>query len=377
MTERTERRHIIHFVIGEIGGVGKSTFCKVLVERYLRLLGIKFKVVDCDRTNPNVGMAYDRRNYDPAEARKVKSLIADGRVAVVEAESRLSMRQLQFDALKATCDELREVKSVDESKENCDLLDIAISDLKSGEQLVGEAEQLLAEAQRQYDRNCQPIEDRIYFSEDLDDYSIPDRLVLLAREQDVIVNLPAQISGVFNGWVKESGLLTFIKEEENIDVVCWFVGKPTTLSIDLLKADHKFHDGRMKYVLVKNGMKYQGSTWEEIITPGVSSFLKDSKISQILMPNLILGKDERKILDDEQPPFHSLLGKDDERFSPSSKGRLSEFLKLTIAEIDRVNLIPPVEVVEEIAPESVIEATDPVESVDLDLASIDQEYPTS
>ena len=47
----------IHLIDGEKGGVGKSLFARVLVE-YCLWKGLEFKLVDADRTNPDVGHIY-------------------------------------------------------------------------------------------------------------------------------------------------------------------------------------------------------------------------------------------------------------------------------------------------------------------------------
>jgi hypothetical protein len=58
------KAHYLHLVMGEIGGVGKSWFTKLLIEAYKDLC-LEHDVVDCDETTPNVGRAYDRPNYHP------------------------------------------------------------------------------------------------------------------------------------------------------------------------------------------------------------------------------------------------------------------------------------------------------------------------
>jgi hypothetical protein len=52
----------IHFVTGGVGQGGKSLFCKTLIEFYLKHQ-IPFSLFDCDPTNPDVGLTYDRANY--------------------------------------------------------------------------------------------------------------------------------------------------------------------------------------------------------------------------------------------------------------------------------------------------------------------------
>ncbi|HBL13457.1 MAG TPA: mobilization protein [Cyanobacteria bacterium UBA11162] len=47
----------IHFIDGEKGGVGKSLFCRVLLQ-YCLDKGIDYQLVEADRTNPDVGSFY-------------------------------------------------------------------------------------------------------------------------------------------------------------------------------------------------------------------------------------------------------------------------------------------------------------------------------
>ena len=53
----------IHLIDGEKGGVGKSFFCRVLIE-YLQKNQIDFSLFDADRTNPDVGLIYEPHIYN-------------------------------------------------------------------------------------------------------------------------------------------------------------------------------------------------------------------------------------------------------------------------------------------------------------------------
>jgi len=52
----------IHLVDGEKGGVGKSLFARVLIE-YCIEKKLSYKLVDTDRTNPDVGQIYQPKDY--------------------------------------------------------------------------------------------------------------------------------------------------------------------------------------------------------------------------------------------------------------------------------------------------------------------------
>ncbi len=54
----------INWITGEKGGVGKSLFCRAFIE-YYQSQNIAFKLIDADRTNPDVGLIYEPQNYRP------------------------------------------------------------------------------------------------------------------------------------------------------------------------------------------------------------------------------------------------------------------------------------------------------------------------
>ena len=56
------RKIKINLVDGEKGGVGKSLFCQLLVEWYLKQ-GIAVDVIDADRIAPNIGLIYKTEEY--------------------------------------------------------------------------------------------------------------------------------------------------------------------------------------------------------------------------------------------------------------------------------------------------------------------------
>jgi hypothetical protein len=54
--------NIIDVVGGEIGGIGKSTYSKLLLDFYINAK-TPFYVVDADKTTPNVGLSYAKAEY--------------------------------------------------------------------------------------------------------------------------------------------------------------------------------------------------------------------------------------------------------------------------------------------------------------------------
>lgn len=252
----------LHIVTGEIGGVGKSVFCKVLVETY-QALGYEYHLVDADRTTPNVGLSYSPESYTPAIGR--------------------------------------------------------MDNPKRGQSTV--------------DR------DLIYFSEDLDDFSIPDRLLDLASERDVIVNMPAQVSNIVNKWIDACDLLGKVKTEVGIETIAWFVARPSSGSLKLLKADYEYHQRKMRYVLVKNQLRGTGSKWEDLLDPDILDFLAEANIPTIELPELILSPQERDLFDREYPTYSVLISPADKRLGIASKMRTKKFLASAIDHIKSTYLL--------------------------------------
>lgn len=67
MTDK--KGHTLHIVGGEIGGVGKSTIGKLLVEYYLEMKK-DFWLVDADESKPDVGLAYKKDLYEYFQGKK-------------------------------------------------------------------------------------------------------------------------------------------------------------------------------------------------------------------------------------------------------------------------------------------------------------------
>lgn len=74
----------IHFVDGEKGGVGKSLFCRVMVQ-YCLDKGYPFTLVEADRSNPDVGEVYP----DSIEVKDGKKIYHYKQVLFSESERKL------------------------------------------------------------------------------------------------------------------------------------------------------------------------------------------------------------------------------------------------------------------------------------------------
>lgn len=161
----------LNLVGGEVGGVGKSFFCRILVEYHLKSK-MPFYLIDADRTTPNVSIAY-----------------------------------------------------------------------------------------KEY---LHPSADGFYFTEDIDLGSRADILLQLLLEKDVILNLPSQSTSILSTWIKNTGLLGDMGKLANIQVLTWFVARAQQSSLDVLKGDFDFHEGKMPYILVKNNISGTGAKWPNI-----------------------------------------------------------------------------------------------------------------
>jgi hypothetical protein len=248
----------IYFVGGEVGGAGKTTFCMLLLEAYLKY-SLPYHFRDADRSTPNVGWAYDSEHY-------VKGSV-----------------------------------------------DLAAN--------YGEK------------NGWKPV----IFSEDLEDYSQADRLLDLAGERDVIVNLPAQVSSSFDIWLKDGNYLEQ-QDSLGINFVYYWVAKAEQRSIDLLFANvDKFP--KMPHVLVCNQMRGTGK-WEDILTQDFKAKLSAKNIKSMDMAELKLSSTERRFLDLESPKLQNLAEKGNKWFGTGSTLRCRAFIDQTIKSIVATGFFP-------------------------------------
>ena len=325
----------LHLVFGEIGGVGKSWFCKMLVEAYISLT-LDYSVVDCDETTPNVGRAYDPANYDPAT-------IADYRSRVLQVEAELKPL---FDEVVATAQvlenapKLMKKAQLNYNNEKNDETQAALALVTNAEPIHKAA----VEAYEKAKREKMPIPPRkpIYFmSETMDDRDLPSTMISIAMKKDTIVNLPAQVTKLVNSWMEDSGLLSM--SEYGLETICWFVGKPIKASIEQLRSLHAIHEGRLKIVLVKNNFVGHAGSWGEVLDDVTTSFIKTAGIISIDILDLRLNDEQRMLIDQEYATFSGLVDKDDTRLLFHEKMKIRQYLQRTIATIVGTGLLPVVE----------------------------------
>lgn len=331
--------NLLHLIVGEIGGVGKSWFCKMLIEAYISLLR-EYYIVDCDETTPNVGRAYDPDNYDPAALSKYQE-----RVKVAEKGLKPYLAAVKAaEKFAAAAPSLLADAEVLYKQQQTPAAEKALADIKGAKQSLAAAVAAFEQAKRE----LTPVPPRkpIYFiSEDMDDRDRPSAMIGLAMERDTIVNLPAQVTKVVNSWIRDSGLLAMT--EDGLDTICWFVAKPTKASIEQLIALHDFHEGMLKIVLVKNNFVGHAGNWNTVLDELMLAQLDDRRIVSIDIQDLRLNEEQRYTIDQEYAVFSELTQKDDPRLLFHEKAKIRQYLYRTIATIVGTGLLPeakPVEV---------------------------------
>ncbi len=80
-----------------------------------------------------------------------------------------------------------------------------------------------------------------------------DRIVELALNQSVFVNLPAQVYPIVKDWIINNDLIALGETEEaNIKFIKWFVCTGASDSVKLFEESHKDFGEKITHVLVKN-----------------------------------------------------------------------------------------------------------------------------
>jgi hypothetical protein len=256
----------IHLVGAESGGVGKTTFCKLLLE-FLIANEINHYLVDADPGQPNVGFAYAKDRYP--------ELVPQRPLEKID-------RRVNYEKIKEQ-------------------------------------------------EKFQPI----YFS-DGDDFAVPDRLLDLAQEHEhVVVNLPANVQALVDKWLVKSDIVgDFIKNEMDIQLVYWYVGVPTDISIDTFKALRSNHEDRIRYVFVFNMHKKFGK-WENKYSPELGAYFEKNNVVKCDLIDLEAGEEEKSLLFDRHYPFYEIIEDSERTLCKSLPGRLrvERFRDLAIKDI--------------------------------------------
>ena len=333
--------HFIHLVAGEIGGVGKSFFCKMLIEAF-QFMNLAHWIIDCDETTPNVGRTYDPSNYDPAKIAEYHAKVAtiekelqplvqkviDAETTLIEAPDILKAAQNHYNLVEDGASSAAVVT--------------AQAALNSAPENLKQAKVNLAQARKA--KYPIPLLPRIYFiGETADEQELPNKLLTLAQKNNLIVNLPAQVTKTVNRWIQDSDLLEGVKED-GVETICWFVAKPTKASIEQLRDLYNFHKGKLQVVLVKNNYTGHGGNWDDVIDPLIKAWLKSSNIRTIEMENLRLSDDARSIIDGQYPILSELTQEGDDRVPYDVRKKLSKYLRVMIEAIVTTGLLLGAEV---------------------------------
>ena len=324
----------LHLVMGEIGGVGKSWFCKMLIEVYISC-HLDYLIVDCDETTPNVGRAYDPPNYDPA-------CIADYESRATQAQAELkSLLDAVTDAAKFVEDlpKLLKKAQANHTKEQTSETEAALALINNAVPKHKAAVDAYEKAK--LEKMPTPPRKPIYFiSESMDSRDLPSTMIGMAMEKDTIVNLPAQVTKVVNSWIQDSGLLSMT--EYGLNTICWFVGKPTKASIEQLRSLHAAHDGKLKIVLVKNNFVGHAGNWDEVMDDVTINFIETAGILSINITDLRLNDEQRTLIDQQYATFSGLADPDDKRLLFHEKMKIRQYLIKTIATIIGTGLLPEI-----------------------------------
>ncbi|WP_013325629.1 hypothetical protein [Gloeothece verrucosa] len=235
----------LHFITGEKGGVGKSMYCRALLE-YLSKEAIDYIFYDADRTSPDVGLVYEPSKYD--------KIIANGGRGTYSAPSD-----------EATVKE----------------------DYPTASQIVTVAPPPGGEESFTYSH--------IYFSEDEEDIFKADRLCDQALEGNiVIVNLPAQVEVILDRWFDQQRILESIESDESTKMYFWFVTDGSPESLELLSHSIKIFAQQINHIVVCN-LGLHRRARESVAHHGVAKRINEMNIPVIDLPELIFSKPEMQL----------------------------------------------------------------------------------
>jgi hypothetical protein len=284
----------IHLIDGEKGGVGKSLFCRVLIE-YFQAQSLNYSLIDADRTNPDVGLVYQPQFYGKNDKK------------VVNNESTLKKTKKK----NAPPDYEISKGNVFQEDQN-----ISVEEL-----------QKLQEAEKEFEP--------IFFSEDERKSYTTDLIFERAIKEDVIVNLPAQVAPLVNQWIEKNSLLT-LGQEMNVSFCKWFICTGGYDSISLFKDSLNLYQDQLQHILVRNGgLCDSWSHLEEDID--LMNGINKYKVKVIDFPKLSYR--ERNLIDAQKWTFST--AKNQPQLGIISKQRIKLFLDQSFAQLSSTQLIQP------------------------------------
>jgi hypothetical protein len=331
--------HLLLLILGEFGGVGKSWFTKLLLEAFIKL-GLTWDFVDCDRTNPNVGYAYDPDNYRQAAIDKywsdLAALDADPEVehlirAVADAKVAAGKAGSDLDAARKAY----EKSQVHKTKE---ALNVAQSTFNAAPGIYEAA--VIALEQFKAAKVARPApRQRIYFDgKTVAEQQLPDELIELALVKDTIVNLPAQTANWLDRWIVTSGLLNM--EKDGLTSIFWFVVKPQP-DRGSLGQFYNFCNTHpsAKVVLVKSRPTVECS-WDGYLTELDLQFIANRKIVIVDIGFLELNPVTDDLLHKEYKRFSDLVQMRTPKFGVTKSQRVQTYLDASTTAIINTQLLP-------------------------------------
>lgn len=234
MGRRKKKMKLVNFVIGEMGGVGKSFFCKTLIEYYQNKKQDRpLEIFDVDNSKFDVGHIYVPHLYQ----------------------------------------EIIEEIEKEDTKEK--------TNISGGETTRG------TKQEENTTKNIGQNRRSIYFTEERKRKNAVDAVVnqVLQNDCDIIVNTPANVHSLLINWIKNSNLLTLI-ESSKVKFVFWFVssGHPDSLASFKTFVESIPQANTACHVFVKNLGILDEDQWNDLLTiisPETNTFITEQKVKTL------------------------------------------------------------------------------------------------
>ncbi len=155
-----------------------------------------------------------------------------------------------------------------------------------------------------------------------------DKILDLAIQEDIIVNLPGKVHQQVKFWIEGNNLLeeNFIKET-GVNFCKFFLSNGSEVALDLLEDSLQTYQGKLPHILVRNkGLKLD---WSDVINGERYQKLKsDHQFLEIDFPGL--RRMDIDFIDSRKQPFSQVMNE----LPLLAKQRVKTFLSDTIAAIE-------------------------------------------
>jgi hypothetical protein len=179
--------------------------------------------------------------------------------------------------------------------------------------------------------------EQIAFSENERKSFDADRIFELALENNVLLNLPAQISNIVDSWYSRNNILDIADNPDvKIKICKWFVSSGAFDSTSLFKDSLEKHGTKIKHILVKNLAFCDATEWEGVVT-GLKKEIKNYKnygVLEVSFPKLAYK--ERDIVLKDELKFSAALSVESvkKKIGILGQQRVKTFLDSAIASIE-------------------------------------------